>query len=86
MHPHAVSESFERAVGRSKLPRLSLHGCRHTDATLGLAAGVSPGHRAGTARTLVGRHPSTLYTPPGGDEHADAAAGIAAPISDVTNA
>jgi integrase len=80
MHPMSLSEAFERAVGRTELPRLSLHGCRHTHATLGLAAGVSPrimqerlGHSS-VAITL------DLYTHPGGDQHADAAASIGALI------
>jgi integrase len=81
MHPHALSEAFERHVLRATLPRLSLHGCRHTHATLGLAAGISPrimqerlGHSS-VAITL------DLYTHPGGDQHADAAASIAALFS-----
>ena len=33
---------FERYVKDSKLPKLSLHGLRHTHATIALRAGVHP--------------------------------------------
>lgn len=42
IHPQAFSEMFERHVTASKLPRLSLHGLRHTHATIALRAGVHP--------------------------------------------
>jgi integrase len=42
LHPERVSELFDRLVKRSKLPRLTVHGLRHTHATLALAAGVHP--------------------------------------------
>lgn len=38
-HPDRFSDMFERAVKRAGLPRLTVHGLRHTHATLGLAAG-----------------------------------------------
>ena len=42
LHPQGFSEAFERHVAASKLPKLSLHGLRHTHATLALRAGVHP--------------------------------------------
>jgi integrase len=40
LHPHSAAQFFEVAVTRAKVPPLTLHGLRHTHATLGLAAGV----------------------------------------------
>ena len=40
--PQRVSERFDRLVKASGLPRLTVHGLRHTHATLGLQAGVHP--------------------------------------------
>jgi integrase len=81
LHPHSLSQFFETRVAATKLPPLSLHGTRHTHATLGLAAGVSPrvmqerlGHSS-VAITL------DLYTHPADDQHADAAARVAALFS-----
>ena len=42
LHPERVSERFDRLVKASGLPRLTVHGLRHTHATLGLQAGVHP--------------------------------------------
>jgi integrase len=42
IHPQAFSEAFEQHVTESKLPKLSLHGLRHTHATIALRAGVHP--------------------------------------------
>lgn len=42
MHPQALSDHFEAAVKRAQLPTLSLHGLRHTYATLALASGMKP--------------------------------------------
>jgi integrase len=41
-HPDGVSGMFERHVHRLGLPRITLHGLRHTHATLLLKSGVSP--------------------------------------------
>lgn len=40
VHPQTVSWHFGRAVRESGLPRLTLHGCRHSHATLLLERGV----------------------------------------------
>jgi integrase len=40
LHPHTFSQAFERIVARSGLPKIPLHGLRHTHATVGLAVGV----------------------------------------------
>ena len=42
LHPDAVSEMFLRRVRRYGLQRLTLHGLRHTWATLALEQGVHP--------------------------------------------
>ena len=42
LHPEAVSEAFLRRVRRYDLPRITLHGLRHTWATLALERGIHP--------------------------------------------
>jgi len=42
LHPERVSREFSRRVERWELPSLTLHGLRHTWATLALSAGVHP--------------------------------------------
>lgn len=42
LHPEYVSNAFSRRVRSLKLPSLSLHGLRHTWATLALQSGVHP--------------------------------------------
>lgn len=42
MHPENVSDRFAKRVRKYGLPKLSLHGLRHTWATLALRAGVHP--------------------------------------------
>ena len=42
LHPKLVSQQFRRLVRRLELPTLSVHGLRHTWATLALQAGVHP--------------------------------------------
>ena len=42
LHPERVSERFDRLMKCSGVPRLTLHGLRHTHATLALQAGVHP--------------------------------------------
>ncbi|MGH8923844.1 MAG: tyrosine-type recombinase/integrase [Acidimicrobiia bacterium] len=40
IHPHSFSQAFERIVARFGLPRIPLHGLRHTHATVALSLGV----------------------------------------------
>jgi integrase len=42
LHPHSFSAAFARHVEAVGLPRIPLHGLRHTWATLALMAGVHP--------------------------------------------
>ncbi len=42
LHPERVSREFDRRVERFELPRITLHGLRHSWATLALQAGVHP--------------------------------------------
>jgi len=41
LHPAAITNGFDRAVRRSGLPQLHLHGLRHSWATISLAAGTN---------------------------------------------
>ena len=40
VHPHTFSQSFERLIAKTDLPKIRLHDLRHTHATIALAAGV----------------------------------------------
>ncbi len=40
VHPHALSQAFERLVARADVPTIRLHDLRHTHATLLIKAGV----------------------------------------------
>ena len=40
MHPDTLSERWDAAVRRAGVPRITIHGARHTAATLMLNAGV----------------------------------------------
>ena len=42
LHPGSVSATFTRRVRALGLPTISIHGLRHTWATLALAAGIHP--------------------------------------------
>ena len=42
LDPHRVSRAFERHLREAALPRIPLHGLRHTYATLALSSGVNP--------------------------------------------
>ncbi len=57
MHPDRVSKLFEKAVKKSGLPRISLHGLRHTFATIALIEGRQPvsvvSQRLGHANTGI---------------------------------
>ncbi len=40
MHPHSISQTFERIALRAEVPLIRLHDLRHTHATLLIKAGV----------------------------------------------
>lgn len=40
LHPESISQLFERQLARVGVPRIRFHDLRHTNATVGLAAGV----------------------------------------------
>jgi integrase len=42
LDPHRISKTFERHLRAAALPRIPLHGLRHTYATLALSSGVNP--------------------------------------------
>ena len=42
LHSKVASDLFRKAVARCEMPYLSVHGLRHTWATLALQAGVHP--------------------------------------------
>jgi integrase len=42
VHPHAISQAFERIASRAGVPLIRLHDIRHTHATLLAQAGVHP--------------------------------------------
>jgi integrase len=42
LDPHRISKAFERQLREAALPRIPLHGLRHTYATLALSSGVNP--------------------------------------------
>jgi integrase len=42
LDPHRTSKAFERHLHAAALPRIPLHGLRHTYATLALSSGVNP--------------------------------------------
>jgi integrase len=72
MHPDSISRRFDALVAKVGLPRLTVHGLRHTTATLMLSAGVP----AKVVSDLLG-HSSTTITnaiysrvPPGMSEQA----------------
>ena len=42
LDPHRISKAFEGHLREAALPRIPLHGLRHTYATLALSSGVNP--------------------------------------------
>ncbi len=40
IHPHSISQTFERIIARAGVPKIRLHDLRHTHATLLIKAGV----------------------------------------------
>jgi integrase len=78
IHPHSLSQFFETRVQAADVPRISLHGTRHTHATLALAAGISPRmmqERLGHSSVSI---TLDLYTHPTDEQHEDAAARLGA--------
>jgi integrase len=66
IHPDTITRRFNRLVDRAGLPRITLHGVRHSYATLSVDAGINPkvvseriGHSsvAFTMQTYVQRSP-----------------------------
>jgi integrase len=42
LDPHQISKEFQRQLAAAALPRIPLHGLRHTYATLALSSGTNP--------------------------------------------
>jgi integrase len=40
VHPHSISQTFERVANRARVPRIRLHDLRHAHGTLLIKAGV----------------------------------------------
>jgi integrase len=40
IHPHTISQTFERIIARADVPRIRLHDLRHTHGTLLIKAGI----------------------------------------------
>ncbi|MET8142677.1 tyrosine-type recombinase/integrase [Sphaerisporangium sp. NPDC005288] len=81
LHPKTFSYHWDHTVKRLKLPRLTVHGARHTWATLALRAGISPRivqERIGHANVAI-----TLgtYSHVDIEMQADAAARVAALVA-----
>jgi integrase len=77
LHPERFSREFDRRVERWSLPKMTLHGLRHTWATLALEAGVHPRvvqERLGHSAIAVTLQTYSHVTP---TLHADAAELIA---------
>lgn len=77
--PDAVSEVFLRRVRRYGLPRLTLHGLRHTWATLALEQGIHPRvvqERLGHSTIAITLGIYSHVTPTLHDEAADLIAGL----------
>ena len=54
LDPHRISKAFERHLREAALPRIPLHGLRHTYATLASSSGVNPRIVSATAGALDG--------------------------------
>jgi integrase len=80
LHPERVSREFDRRITRWSFPRITVHGLRHTWATLALAAGVHPrvvqerlGHTMVTTTLQIYSHTTPVL-------HADAADTVAGAV------
>ncbi len=83
LHPDRVSKLFENAVAKSKLPRISLHGLRHTFATIALMEGKQPvsvvSRRLGHSKTSVTLDFYAHAMPRDDEEASDAVAALVIP-------
>lgn len=78
-HPDRVSREFTRRVRRYDLPRIPVHGLRHTWATLALKAGVHPRvvqERLGHSTIAITLEIYSHVTPGMGREAAEQVAGL----------
>jgi integrase len=72
IHPETFSWWFDRHVKRLELPRITVHGLRHTHVTLGLLAGIDPktmAQRVGHA-SIKFMYDTYAHLIPGQDEQA----------------
>src|SRR5206468_3463817 len=79
LHPDAVSKRFRELVDRAGLPRIPLHGLRHTHASLAIAAGTNLAvlsRRLGHGGIEVTVNIYTHVTPATDQEAADKVAGL----------
>lgn len=79
LRPDAVSATFLRRVARHGLPRLTLHGLRHTWATLALEQGIHPRvvqERLGHATIAITLGIYSHVSPTLGDEAAEIVAAV----------
>ncbi|HVA73748.1 MAG TPA: tyrosine-type recombinase/integrase [Acidimicrobiales bacterium] len=82
LHPESVSAMFLRRVQRQGLPRLTVHGLRHTWATLALEQGVHPRvvqERLGHANIAITLDIYSHVSPTLHDEAAELVAGLVMP-------
>ena len=83
LHPDRVSKLFEHAVTKSKLPRISLHGLRHTFATIALMEGKQPvsvvSRRLGHSKTSITLDFYAHAMPRDDEEASDAVAALVVP-------
>lgn len=78
LHPEQFSREFDRRVVRWKLPKITVHGLRHTWATMALRAGVHPRvvqERLGHSTIAVTMQVYSHVSPTLHDEAADLVAG-----------
>jgi integrase len=79
LRPDAVTALFTRLVKRTGLPRIRLHGLRHTHASLALSAGVDVkvvSSRLGHSTTAITPDLYTHVVPELARQAADAIAGV----------
>lgn len=83
LHPDRVSKLFQNAVKQSKQPRISLHGLRHTFATIALMEGKQPvsvvSRRLGHSKTSITLDFYAHAMPRDDEEASDAVATLVVP-------